>query len=130
MRSSATIPSPATRFTPRNAGRPTPTPKSNGTNRPAATFVSGVDSTASNASPFNFGVTAPANNAGRAFITSGGNIYSPTSALTLTIASTSAATVETFNTVIFSLKTLGNPLNTAGVLLTLNTDQTIAPSFL
>lgn len=100
-----------------------------GTNRPTSTAVNGVDTALANAASFNFGVTAPSTDTSGAFVPGSGNIYSPTSALTLTMTSTAAASTGAFNTVIFSIKTLGNPLNTAGVLLTLSTGQTVAPRF-
>ena len=101
-----------------------------GTNRPTTTSLNGVDTTAANAAAYNFGVTAPDSNTSGAFVTSGGNIYSPTSALTLTLTSTFVPPAGAFQTVIFSLRTQGNPLNTAGIFLTTNNNQTVAPRFL
>lgn len=101
-----------------------------GTNRPVSTTVSGVTPPVSNAMSFNFAVSAPSTATSGAFLTGGGNIYSFSAALTLTLTSTFAATVGSFNTVVFSIKTLGSPLNTAGVSLTLtSTGQTIAPIY-
>lgn len=97
-----------------------------GTNRPTSTAVNGINTMLANATAFNFDVTAPTGET--AFIT-GGRIYSFADQLTLTLTSTYAPAVGSFNTVVFSLKALGNPLNTAGVLLTPNGGQAIAPIY-
>lgn len=99
----------------------------NGTNRPSATFINGVNSTTLNATSFNLGVTAP--DPSGAFVTSGGNIYSFSNAYTLTLSSNFAPVAGTFNTVVFSAKVLGNPLDLANVVLTPSGGASIAPSF-
>ncbi len=98
-----------------------------GANRPTSTSVNGVDAMLANAASFNFDVTFPTPS--NAFVTGGGNIYSFSNPLTLTLTSTYAPTVGSFNTVVLSIKTLGNPVNTAGVFLTPSGGQAIAPRF-
>ena len=96
-----------------------------GTNRPSSTFINGVNAHLTNATAFNFGVTAP--NPSGAFLTSGNNIYSPTTVLTLALSSTYAPAIGSFNTIVFSLKTLGNLLDTTRLVLTPNGGQAITP---
>ena len=99
----------------------------NGTNRPVSTTVNGVTPVVADGTSFNISVTAP--NPNGAFLTSGGNIYSPTDMLTLTLTSTYAPAIGSFNTVVFSIKTLGSPLDAAGVVLTPNGGTAIAPRY-
>lgn len=95
-----------------------------GTNRPGTTFINGVNAAAANASSFNFAVTNINPSSGSTLFTGGtgnGNIYSFNAALTLTLTSNAAPTAGTFNTVVFSIKTLGTALYYTGVQLTLGT---------
>ena len=104
-------------------------PATNGTNRPNSLTGDAVNAALLNATAFNFRVTSANSNA--FLIPSGGpgNIYSFDQTLTLTLTSTYAPPTGTFNTVVFSIRVAGTPLNTAGVLLTPNNGAAVAPRF-